>query len=268
MSLLLALLPLLAAQDKADLSKTKLFVYDAEKGMTLRVKDDGKVELTVKEEDKDSGKKVEKVYAAGSAAEFEKKHPEATKKYGLGTYLNPSGGLAQNDLDRWWGDLRRNRRLLPEMPELTPPLEGEWEKWFTDQRKMMEEFRKFFKAPGEDEAPVPERPAPKGNDPDRNGGREFGIKIDAVGETLRDQLGLKEGEGVQVGEVKPGSIAEKSGVKQYDIILKLDGKDVGDKWEFRKDVLKAVDKPEFELQILRGGKKESLKARTGVKKED
>lgn len=248
MTVLLTLL-LAAAQDKkADLEKTKLFVYDAEKGITLRVKDDGKVELTVK---------GDKTYSADSADDFEKKHPEAVKKHGLRRYLQPKGGLGQDEFDKWWEELKKGRRFVPEIPEFGNPLDEDMEKWLEDVLKGMRKRVPLL-------PPAPKEPAPA----PVPSGKEFGVKIESVGETLRDQLSLKEGEGVLVGDVKPGSLAEKSGVKQHDIILKLDGKAVADKWEFRKDLLKALDKPEFDVEILRGGKKETLKAKTGVKKEE
>jgi len=246
---MLALVALLAFQDKPDLSKTKLFIYDAEKGITLRVKDDGKVELTVKEE------KADKTYSADSAEEFEKKHPELVKKHGLRKFLGSKGGVAQDEFEKWWDELKKGRRFVPELPEFGSPLDEETEKWLED---MMKGMRKRLPLPApKDPAPAP---APSG--------KEFGVRIESVGETLRDQLSLKEGEGVLVGDVKPGSVAEKSGLKQHDIILKLDGKAAGDKWEFRKELLKSLDKPEFDVEILRGGKRETLKAKTGVKKEE
>lgn len=256
MSLVWTLLPLLSVQDtKADLSKTKLFVYDSEKGMTLRVKDDGKVELTVKED------KAEKTWTAGSVEEFEKKYPDVVKKTGLGRYFHPGTVVPQADFEKLWAELRKNRKLLPELPEFGNPFDGDIEKFLEEQKKRYEEYRREMFKRFTDPAPeAPPAPPPAG--------KEFGVKIDTVGETLRDQLSLKEGEGVLVGEVKPGSVAEKSGLKQHDIILKLDGRAVGDKWEFRKDVLKALEKPEFEVEILRGGKKETLKAKTGARKED
>lgn len=259
MPLLLALCALLQAEKKADLEKTKLFVYDSDKGMTLRVKDDGKVELTVKEE------KGQKAYSADSAQEFLKKFPDVVKKNGLHQYLRTPGGIPQEDFERMWDDLK-SRRLLPELPEFRP-FDGDLEKFLEDQRRRYDDLRKDFQkrfADPNPNAPAPP-PAPQAPAP---GGREFGVKIDSVGETLRDQLSLGEGEGVLVGEVKPGSVAEKSGLKQHDIILKLDGHAVGDKWEFRKDVLKALEKPEFEVEVLRGGKSLTLKAKSAVKKED
>ena len=263
--LLAAVMSLLSVQDtKADLSKTKLFVYDSEKGLTLRVKDDGKVELTVKED------KADKTYSADSAQEFDKKYPELVKKHGLQRYLKTpgGGGMPQADFEKWWDELKKSPQLLPPMPDFKRLDEGT-KKLLEEKKRQYDEFYKEmlkrFGDPDEKAPPAPPPPAPA--PAPAPGGREFGVKIDSVGETLRDQLSLKEGEGVLVGEVKPGSVAEKSGVKQHDIILKLDGHAVGDKWEFRKDLLKALEKPEFELEILRGGKKETLKAKT-VKKED
>jgi hypothetical protein len=260
MPLLLALLPLLQVEKKADLEKTKLFVYDSERGMTLRVRDDGKVEVTAKEE------QGEKTYSADSAQEFAKKYPEVMRKHGLQRYLRAPAGLPQEDFERLWEDLKSGR-LLPELPEFKP-FDGDLEKFLEDKRRRYDDLRKEFQKRFPDpnpNGPVPPPPAPPAPAP---GGREFGVKIDSVGETLRDQLSLREGEGVLVGEVKPGSVAEKSGLKQHDIILKLDGHAVGDKWEFRKDVLKALEKAEFEIEVLRAGKNVTLKAKSGAKKED
>jgi serine protease Do len=89
-----------------------------------------------------------------------------------------------------------------------------------------------------------------------------------VGETLRDQLGLRENEGVLVTEVKPGTVAEKAGVKEHDILLKLEGKAVTDRWQFRADILTALGKPEFEVELLRGGKRQTVKVKTSVKKDE
>jgi serine protease Do len=89
-----------------------------------------------------------------------------------------------------------------------------------------------------------------------------------VSETLRDQLSLKENEGVLVAEVKAGSIAEKSGLKEHDILLKLEGKTVSDRWQFRADVQTSLGKPEFEMELLRAGKRETVKVKTAVKKDE
>ena len=65
--LALLLLSLLQADDrKVDVENTKVLVFDSAKGMTFRIRNDGKVELTLKEEDKETGKKSAKTTTAAN----------------------------------------------------------------------------------------------------------------------------------------------------------------------------------------------------------
>lgn len=242
----------LAQDGKVDLGKLKLFVYDAERGLTLRVETGGRVELTVPGEG--GGKKT---YEADTLEEFRRRHADAVRKHGLERYLGGGRRWVPEDFERWWEDLRKNRRFLPEVPDFRDPLGEDWQKWMDEQRKQWEEFRRLFRDPG---GPGPE-PAPP------SGGRELGIRVGPVPETLRDQLSLRENEGVVVEEVKPDSIAERAGLRRHDLILRVDGKAVEDKWQFRRDVSDALGKKEFDLEIVRGGKRESLKVRPGRKDE-
>jgi membrane-associated protease RseP (regulator of RpoE activity) len=253
-------LSLMPAQDpKVDLGKAKLFIYDASKGITLRVDKDGKVELTVSEEGKDK-----KTYVADGVDEFRKKHPDAVRKHGLERYLGGPRLVAPEEFDKWWEDFRKNRRFIPDVPEFRDPFDEDWQKWMDEQRKQFDDLRRLFRRPGQEPGPAPApAPAPAPLPADR----EFGIKVGAVPETLRDQLSLGEGEGIVVEEVKPGSVAGKTGLQKHDIILKVDGKGVADKWQFRRDVQEALGKKEFPLEILRGGKRETLKAKPGGKDE-
>ena len=247
----------LCLQEKPELEKTKLYVYDSTKGMTLKVMKDGSVELTVSEDDPETWKKGSNTYSAPSVEEFRKKHPEAARKYELDRYTG-ARRVVPDDLDQLFRDFRRGLPEMPAIPRLDP-FEGDLEKWMEERRKYMDDLRKRFRGRTEP-APVPPAPVPPAP-----GGPEFGVKVEPVEETLRDQLSLKEGEGVMVGEVKPGSTADKAGLRKHDIILKLGDKAVGDTWGFRKDVLKALEQPEFEVEILRSGKRETLKARPGPK---
>ena len=259
MTSLLLILPFLFPQDpdrKADLEKAKLFVYDADRGITLRVDLDGRVELTVREE----GREPER-YSADSAGEFRKKHPEAVRKHGLERYLGGPRVLSQDEFDRWWEGFRRNRRAVPEVPGFRDPFDEDWQKWMEEQRRQFDELRRLFRRPGQEPGPAPV-PAPE-----EPGAREFGVKVGAVPETLRDQLSLGEEQGVLVEDVKPGSVADKSKVLRHDIVLKVDGKAVEDKWQFRQDVHEALGKESFTLEILRAGKRETLKVEPGKKGE-
>ena len=246
---------------KIDVENTKLLVFDSTKGYTLRVQNDGKVELTVREEDKETGKKASKTFTAVSAVEFRQKHPELVKKFDLGRHL---GGEAKpvspDDFEQWWQALKKGRPDLGPVPGLDQPFDEDLQKYLEEQLgRLRRPFRQVPPAPAP-EAPPRQAPVP--------GGRELGVTVQDVGETLRDQLALQENEGVLVTQVKPGSIAERSGLKEHDILLKLEGRSVTDRWQFRADVLTALGKPQFEVELLRAGKRETVKVKTSVKKDE
>ncbi len=261
MTLALLFLPLFQVQgEKLDTENTKLLIYDSVKGITLQVRNDGKVELTVKEEDKESGKKVAKTYAADSASDFRKIHPELVKKYDLDRHLGGKPKTVTTDeFDEWWQQLKKGMPGLGPVPGLDQPFDEDLQKLLEEQKELFGRLRRAPRNPAP-ETPPRQQPVP--------GGREFGVRVDPIGETLRDQLSLKEDEGVLVAEVKAGSIAEKAGIKEHDILVKLSGKTIGDRWQFRADVQTALGKPEFELELLRGGKRETVKVKTAAKKDE
>lgn len=251
------------ADPKLDLENTKLLVFDSTREMTLKILKNGKVELTVKEEDKAAGKKVSKTYEAATAAEFRTNYPDVVKKYDLNRHLGGPEGkktLSHDEFEEWWKELKKGVPGLGPVPGLDQPFDEDFQKFMEEQ---FGRLRRPFRPPGPDAVP-PEAPrqAPV------PGGRELGIRVQELGETLRDQLSLKENEGVLVTEVKPGSVAEKSGLKEHDILLKLEGKAVTDRWQFRADVLAALGKPEFDLELLRAGKRQTVKVKTSVKKDE
>jgi hypothetical protein len=257
---MLALLLLLSLQEpqKLDLENTKLLVFDSAKGITLKIQTNGKVELTIRETDKD-GKPASRTVTEPSPVEFRTKHPELVKKYDLGRHLGlENRPLAQDEFEEWWKNLKRGLPPVGPVPGLDQPFDEDLQKYFEEQ---FGRLRRPFR-----------RPEPPQNDPPRQtpipGGRELGVKVQDVGETLRDQLSLKENEGVLVTEVKPGSPGEKAGLKEHDILLKLEGKTVTDRWQFRADVLSALGKAEFDLEILRSGKKETIKVKSAVRKDE
>ena len=227
-----------AGEKKVDLEKTKLFLYDASRGMTLRVHDDGRVDLAVKEKDGQAAT----AYTARSAEAFRKAYPDVVRRYDLGRQL---GGAAviRNEFDDWW-DRQKKQWSFRRMPDLG----RRWdEDWWKEQQKMLEDLRRRLRPGGPAPAPVP---APRSG--------EFGVKVVEPEETLREQLSLGKEEGVLVTFVKPGSAAAKAGVKRFDLFVKLDGKKVTDKWSFRKDVYEALSRPGFELETIRGGKRMKL----------
>jgi len=87
----------------------------------------------------------------------------------------------------------------------------------------------------------------------------IGLACSPATDALRAQLGLAEAEGLVVQEVLPDSPAAKAGIKQYDIVVKVDGKPTGKLQELIDAVDAAKDK-EATIEILRGGKPIQIKA--------
>jgi C-terminal processing protease CtpA/Prc len=263
----LLLLSMLSLQDpkpeqKLTVENTKLLVFDSAREMTLRILQDGKVELTIQEEDKAAGKKAPKTVSAASVAEFRTKYPDLVKKYELNRHLGGEArkAVAQDDFEEWWKQLKKGVPDLGPVPGLDQPFDEDMQKFFDEQFGRLRRPFRFPKDPTDPSEAPRQAPLP--------GGRELGVRVQEVGETLRDQLSLKENEGVIVTEVKPGSTADKAGLKEHDILLKLEGKAITDRWQFRADVLSALGKPEFELQVLRSGKRETVKVKTSARKDE
>lgn len=236
-----AILLALLLQDP-DLAHTKLYVYDASRGMTLRVHDDGRVDLTVE----GKGEDARQTFTARDAEAFREAYPEAARTYDLDRWLGTrpadrSGDAAEEALRRW-------REWQKDWPVPGPRLELDLDKLLERQRGWNEELRRFFGRRGG---------AMPGARP------RFGIQVDAVDPTLAAQLGLAEGEGAIVTEVVPGTLAQRSDVRVHDIFVRIDGKAVTDKWEFRTDVLDALRKPAFEAEVVRGGRRVKLRVETG-----
>jgi hypothetical protein len=259
--LALVLLSMLQAPDqKLDTENTKLLVYDSAKGITLKVQNDGKVELTFKEEDRETGKKLTKTVTEASPEEFRTKHADLVKKFDLDKVLGGRPkGLNQDEFDEWWRQLKKGMPGLGPVPGLDQPFDEDLQKFMEEQRELFGRLRRPLR-PGTPETPPHQAPVP--------GGRELGVRVETVSETLRDQLSLKENEGVLVSEVKPGSVAEKSGLKEHDILLVLEGKPIADRWQFRADVLTSLGKPEFDVELLRAGKRLTVKVKTTARKDE
>jgi Do/DeqQ family serine protease len=87
---------------------------------------------------------------------------------------------------------------------------------------------------------------------------QIGVMIQPVTPELAEAFGLKENNGALVGEVTPGSPAERSGLQRGDVILEFDGKKVGGSAELRLMVSKARPGSEIPAVVFRNGKKLDL----------
>lgn len=88
----------------------------------------------------------------------------------------------------------------------------------------------------------------------------LGVRVDLPSETLTEQLNLKKGQGLVVEDVMPDSPASKAGLKQYDVLVDLNGKPVPS--DVREFTLMLSDiKPDtaVDARVIRKGKEETVK---------
>lgn len=72
---------------------------------------------------------------------------------------------------------------------------------------------------------------------------------------IMEQLGVDRPEGALVGQVTPGSPAERANIRPLDIIVRFAGKPVKSFSELRREVLRREINEEVEIEILRDGQK-------------
>jgi len=82
----------------------------------------------------------------------------------------------------------------------------------------------------------------------------LGVSIQEVTPELAKSFDLKERKGALVAQVFPGSPAEKAGLKQGDIILEFDGKEVADSKELPRIVASTPSGKTVTVKLSRNGK--------------
>ncbi len=80
---------------------------------------------------------------------------------------------------------------------------------------------------------------------------ELGIDIEAVPSAAAESLGLKEGEGVRIKDMKSDGTGAKMGLKTGDVILEIDGKTVTDVSGFNAAVAAAKSNNVIRLKVQR-----------------
>jgi serine protease Do len=94
----------------------------------------------------------------------------------------------------------------------------------------------------------------------------MGVRLAPLSSALADQLGIDADAGVLIAAVEAGSAAEKAGVKANDVLIRVDGKDVAGTERVRTTVQDALKKKEFEVDVLRRGRKQTLKVQSPEQK--
>ena len=235
-------------------TQLQVTIKDDSRGLNFELHPDGKVELTVKEDKENK----EKSYKAVSMDEFKSKYPDVAKKYQVERFLprtswgtlDSTSTTAWNDWKKWFGNdwFWDKNRDADWMKEWWKPLKSDdLDNWFEDQQRLFGRFRDMTKP--SDPMLNPDLPTAS---------PAFGLRIDAVNDSLAAQLGLREGEGILVVNVLDNMPAQRAGLKKHDIILSLNGKPITDRGEFRKQVRDLAGKG-FELEIVRQGRHETIK---------
>ena len=88
----------------------------------------------------------------------------------------------------------------------------------------------------------------------------LGVELGPVEPALAAQLGLDEGRGALVNTVIEGSPADKAGIKQHDVIVKIDGETPQGPADLSKRIREHKKGDKIELELFRGGKKMEIEA--------
>lgn len=91
----------------------------------------------------------------------------------------------------------------------------------------------------------------------------LGVYIQDVNENLAKAMKLKVKEGVLVADVSKDSPADKAGLKDGDVIIKLNGKKVKNSTQLRNDIASTRPGTKVKLTILRDGKEKEVTVELG-----
>jgi S1-C subfamily serine protease len=87
----------------------------------------------------------------------------------------------------------------------------------------------------------------------------LGVQVEALTPQLARYFGVEEGAGVLVEEVRAGSAAERAGLKAGDVILEVNGTEVGDGAEL-SETLSEAEEGKVTLTIVRERARRTLEA--------
>lgn len=82
---------------------------------------------------------------------------------------------------------------------------------------------------------------------------EIGISAQTITEAMAEALSLSRAYGVILGDISPGSAAEKAGLRIGDIVTALDGKPMENARQLQVNLYTKTVESVVEVQVLRGG---------------
>jgi serine protease Do len=92
----------------------------------------------------------------------------------------------------------------------------------------------------------------------------LGVGIQQLTSDLAEALGIKEGEGVLIGDVKDGSPANEAGIEREDVVVEFDGRPTKEMRAFRSRVAATSPGKEVKIVVLRDGKRLTKTVKIGT----
>lgn len=89
----------------------------------------------------------------------------------------------------------------------------------------------------------------------------LGVSIQDVDAKLADEKGIKKIEGVYVAAISEDGAAQKAGIKEGDVIIKVNGKEVNSSSALQEEVSRYYPGDEIEVTIRRKGDEKTVKAK-------
>jgi S1-C subfamily serine protease len=96
------------------------------------------------------------------------------------------------------------------------------------------------------------------NDDEETKRAYLGIRMQRIDGELGEALSVEEGSGVLVGQVMDESPASKAGIQEGDVIVKVDGSDVGSPEMLGELIRSKSDGEKVNVQLMRDGKSKSV----------
>jgi serine protease Do len=96
----------------------------------------------------------------------------------------------------------------------------------------------------------------------------LGVNVQTMNQALAESFGLERPEGALVAAVTPDSAAEKAGLQAGDVVLKFNGRPVGDSGELAAMVGESTPGAKVQLEVLRKGERRTLTATLGTTSDE
>ena len=99
-------------------------------------------------------------------------------------------------------------------------------------------------------------------------GERLGVQVTELSEEQRDELKLDEGVGLHVQSVVEGTLAEKLGIQEGDVVVEVAGEKVGSPQDVRGALQKVAAGETVKVTVSRDGKNQTLEAKKPGAKDD